>query len=267
MKLFKSRLLILILMLAFSTASLSGCNNENPDNQTENADEAPEDNADDDNQDNPNEDSPNQENPDTPSQTPMPVADKSPVAISRINPDNPVYPNVSGAPADPSTVTPTAPGEEEQNEEDLKKQEDPHYHEPTPNLFPIDFCQVEVNGVYDSDFAKSLVEAINAARVDYMIGTVERNTSLLACADIRCKEQSYFVGHFRPNGLPWNSVSYDYAQGECIAVDYRTAADVVEAWLSVNDTRIQLMNPDYTKIGTSVYNIDGTLYIAAIFGY
>ena len=100
-----------------------------------------------------------------------------------------------------------------------------------------------------------------------MIGTVERNTSLLACADIRCKEQSYFVGHFRPNGLPWNSVSYDYAQGECIAVDYRTAADVVEAWLSVNDTRIQLMNPDYTKIGTSVYNIDGTLYIAAIFGY
>lgn len=230
----------------------------NPDSQTDSPDNPEENPA-------PAEQAP-QEQPATPeppvNEAPAntPIAERSPVEVTRIEPEMPVYntPTVTGTGSDDSTVTPP---------ENMEPEVDPHYHEPTPNLFPIDECQVEINGVYDSKFAKELVDAINAARTDYMIGPVTRNTSLLACADIRCKEQSYFIGHFRPNGTSWQTVAPGYVQGECIAVDYRKAADVVEAWLSVNQTRVQLMNPDYTQIGTSVYNINGNLFIAAEFGW
>lgn len=251
-------------MVAFQ---ITACNNGNGEDPTAPTEEAPTDNN-----DTPAEpdNSPEQAPAEEPAATPAPeaptpaepsntpVAEKSPMEITRI------------PPAEPNYSIPTVTGSDELppvNDPEEAKEEDPHEHEPAPNLFPVDQCQVEINGYYDSKFSKELVDAINEARKDYMIGEVTRNTSLLACADIRCKEQSYFVGHFRPNGSSWQSVAPGYVQGECIAVDYRKAADVVEAWLSVNKTRVQLMNPEYTQIGTSVYNINGTLFIAAEFGY
>lgn len=269
MKKINKKYLSFILILLLSVSQLTACNNqngENPDaaNEASNPENTPaEEPA------NEGNDAASAENPAPASNEPAvseppantPVAERSPVEVTRIEPDTPQYsaPTVTGAGTDSANDT-AAPSETEETS-------DPHQHEPLPNLFPIDKCQVEINGVYDSKFSKELVDAINAARVDYMINPVARNTSLLACADIRCKEQSYFIGHFRPDGSSWQTVAPGYVQGECIAVDYRKAADVVEAWLAVNDTRVQLMNPDYTQIGTSVYNINGNLYIAAEFGW
>lgn len=176
------------------------------------------------------------------------VAERSPIEITRIEVPKQVATGAGGDATDTNT-------------------KDPHEHEVTPNLFEIDDCQVEVNGIYQVKLAKDLLKAINSRRKDYGIGSLSQNTSLLACADSRCKEQTYFIGHFRPNGAPFNSVAYDYVQGECIAIDYRTVNDIMEAWFSVNDSRKQLMNPDYTQCGISIYDIDGIYYIAAEFGY
>ena len=244
----------LLLTLAVASTTIYGCNNNDPAAEETPA-EAPENN--DASTPTPDAAAPadnTSEIPPASAPAQTPIGDRSPVAVTRIEPDPVVYdnPQVSGAYDDPITE----PAET-----------DPHEHEPIPNLFPIDRCLIEVNGEYDSEFARNMVTAINAARVDYLIPEVTRNTGLLACADIRCKEQAYFIGHFRPDGRSWRSVAPGYVQGECIAVDYRTAEDVVRAWLNVNDTRVQLMNPDYTQVGTSVYNIDGTLYVAVEFGY
>ncbi|MDO4187762.1 MAG: CAP domain-containing protein [Lachnospiraceae bacterium] len=265
LQLSKKKIIIYLLVLAFASVSMYGCNKEDAaDNNTEEtgdggnvSDDAALDNAvanalNDNGEDAPSGDATESENPennqDNPSEEPAKkaIADRSPVEITRIEV--------------PKKVA-TGSGELVSNEKD------PHEHEVTPNLFEIDDCQVEVNGIYQVKLAKDLLKAINTRRKDYGIGPLAQNTSLLACADSRCKEQTYFIGHFRPNGLPFNSVAYDYVQGECIAIDYRSVNDIMEAWFSVNDSRKQLMNPDYTQCGISIYDIDGIYYIAAVFGW
>ena len=137
----------------------------------------------------------------------------------------------------------------------------------TPDRFPVDKCQVEVNGLYQVKLAKDLLKEVNKRRADRKLTALTENQSLQACADARCKEQTYFIGHFRPDGSAFDSVGRGYVQGECIAVDYRSVNDIMEAWFSVNESRYQIMNPDYTQCGISIYDIDGTYYIAAEFGY
>ena len=156
----------------------------------------------------------------------------------------------------------------EQNTDDVvDNNTEPEEHEVTPERFPVDKCQVEVNGLYQVKLAKDLLKEVNKRRADRKLTALTENQSLQACADARCKEQTYFIGHFRPDGSAFDSVGRGYVQGECIAVDYRSVNDIMEAWFSVNESRYQIMNPDYTQCGISIYDIDGTYYIAAEFGY
>lgn len=183
--------------------------------------------------------------------TPSPTAlgERSPVEITRIEVEEP----------------PQATGAGEIND---GSSSDEHEHEPAPNLFRVSECQVEIQGLYKVKLAKDLLKEINSRRKDYGIGQLKESTSLLACADTRCKEQTYFVGHFRPDGSSFDSVSPEgYVQGECIAVEYRTVKDIMEAWFAVNKSRMQIMNPDYTQCGISIYDIDGQYFIAAEFAY
>lgn len=267
LRLMNKRLITYLLVLAMASVTFSGCNQDNAPAEGTEA-EAPADEASD--TPAPEEQAPADVTPeepvnDEPQALPKddfvgtPLGDKSPIAITRIEP---TQPTVTGSDDIPDEFNP-----DDFNDPD-DEEKDPHEHEKTENLFPVDECQVEINGVYNSTMSRDIIAQINAARVDYGIGEVTRNTSLLACADVRCKEQSYFIGHFRPNGMPWSTVAPNgEAIGECIAVDYRKAEDTVTAWLSVNKTRMQLMNPEYTSVGVSVYDIQGTYYIAAIFGY
>lgn len=172
------------------------------------------------------------------------IAERSPVEITRIE-----------VPDDPD------------DEDDIAEEKDPHEHEVTPNLFPVEKCQVEVNGIYQVKLSKDLLKEVNKRRADRKIGSLTENTGLDACADARCKEQTYFIGHFRPDGSAFDSVGRGYIQGECIAVDYRTVNDIMEAWFAVNESRYQIMNPDYTQCGISIYDIDGIYYIAMEFGW
>ena len=181
------------------------------------------------------------------SATPTAIAERSPVEITRIE----------------------VPDVEDDDDDVLGEDDDkdPHEHEVTPNLFPVDKCQIEINGLFQIKLAKDLIKEINKRRADRQIGPLAENTGLQACSDARCKEQTYFIGHFRPDGSAFDSVGRGYVQGECIAIDYRTVNDIMEAWFSVNESRYQIMNPEYTQVGISIYDIGGIYYIAAEFGY
>lgn len=261
----KKKIITYILALLLLSTSLYGCNKEDAEAADAAAEGEQADNADDalqaavqqalgDTDENPSEgQNPDAEEAqpqataaDAPAQTA--IAERSPVEITRIEVPDP---------------EPQATGSGDL----LANDPDDHNHEPVPNLFPIDECQVEINGIYKVKLAKDLLKEINKRRSEYGIGALTQNTSLLACADARCKEQTYFVGHFRPDGSAFNSVAPGYIQGECIAVDYRTVNDIMEAWFSVNKSRMQIMDPDYTQCGISIYDIDGTYFIAAEFGY
>lgn len=172
------------------------------------------------------------------------VAEKSPVEITRIDMGSPLQSTASDLPA------------EEENKD------------PAPNLFEITECQVEINGIYQVKMARDLLKEINKRRAEYGISPLRQNTSLLACADSRCKEQTYFVGHFRPDGSPFTSVSPEgYVKGECVSVHFSSVNDIMEDWFAVNKSRMQIMHPDYTQCGISIYDINGTLFLAAEFSY
>ena len=265
LQLSKRKIILYMLVLAMSSVSLYGCNKN--DEAAAEATEGGEQVSDPSALDNAVAEALGTENPDGAAETPADENETS--AATDNNNQNTEQPSSAIAERSPVEITrievpkqiATGTGEVEEDEGD------PHEHEVTPNLFEIDDCQVEVNGIYQVKLAKDLLKAINSRRKDYGIGPMSQNTSLLACADSRCKEQTYFIGHFRPNGEPFNSVAYDYVQGECIAIDYRSVNDIMEAWFSVNDSRKQLMNPDYSQCGISIYDIDGVYYIAAVFGW
>lgn len=253
MKLIFRRNILYFLLIITMSVSFCGCNkdaNANEDAANEATDDS---NANEDTEPANADNSGEQETPDNeqaasgasaePAKTA--IAERSPVEITRI--DVP----------------------EEQNTDDVEDatEPEPEKHEVTPDRFPVDKCQVEVNGLYQVKLAKDLLKEVNKRRADRKLTALTENQSLQACADARCKEQTYFIGHFRPDGSAFDSVGKGYVQGECIAVDYRSVNDIMEAWFSVNESRYQIMNPDYTQCGISIYDIDGTYYIAAEFGY
>ena len=262
----KRKIAIYMLMLSLASMSLYGCNN-NDEAEIETTDdskvsddqalqnavaEALGDNA---NADDAGNGEAAEANPDVAqvsaaTATPQAVAERSPVEITRVE-------------------VPNDPDDDLDSLKDgtLVSDKDEHEHEVTPNLFPVNKCQVEVQGIYKVKLAKDLMKEINSRRADRNIGPLAANTGLHACADARCKEQTYFIGHFRPDGTAFDSVGPGYVQGECIAVDYRTVNDIMEAWFAVNESRYQIMNPDYTQVGISIYDIDDIYYIAAEFGY
>ena len=252
MKLIFRRNILYFLLIITMSVSFCGCNkdaNANEDVANEATDDS---NANEDTEPANADNSGEQETPDNEqaasgaSAEPVktPVAERSPVEVTRIEVPK------------------------EQNTDDVvDNNTEPEEHEVTPERFPVDKCQVEVNGLYQVKLAKDLLKEVNKRRADRKLTALTENQSLQACADARCKEQTYFIGHFRPDGSAFDSVGKGYVQGECIAVDYRSVNDIMEAWFSVNESRYQIMNPDYTQCGISIYDIDGTYYIAAEFGY
>lgn len=180
--------------------------------------------------------------PDAPAQ--QAVAERSPVEVTRIDMGKP------GATSSVASKSGKTKGQK------------------APKLFVISPCQVEVDGRYLIQMSRDLLTQINARRKDYDIDSLEMTTSLMACADSRCKELTYFVGHFRPDGSPFSSVSPEgYVQGELIAVDFRTVDEIMETFFSVNVSRMEMMNPDYTQCGISIYDIEDTYYVAVEFAY
>lgn len=253
MKLIFRRNILYFLLIITMSVSFCGCNKDAKANEDATNEATDDSNANEDTEPTNADDSGEQETPDNeqaasgasaePAKTA--IAERSPVEITRIE----------------------VPKEQNTDDVEDTTEPEPEKHEVTPDRFPVDKCQVEVNGLYQVKLAKDLLKEVNKRRADRKLTALTENQSLQACADARCKEQTYFIGHFRPDGSAFDSVGKGYVQGECIAVDYRSVNDIMEAWFSVNESRYQIMNPDYTQCGISIYDIDGTYYIAAEFGY
>lgn len=253
MKLIFRRNILYFLLIITMSVSFCGCNKDTNANEDATNEATDDSNANEDTEPTNADNSGEQETPDNeqaasgasaePAKTA--IAERSPVEITRIE----------------------VPKEQNTDDVEDTTEPEPEKHEVTPDRFPVDKCQVEVNGLYQVKLAKDLLKEVNKRRADRKLTALTENQSLQACADARCKEQTYFIGHFRPDGSAFDSVGKGYVQGECIAVDYRSVNDIMEAWFSVNESRYQIMNPDYTQCGISIYDIDGTYYIAAEFGY
>jgi len=123
-----------------------------------------------------------------------------------------------------------------------------------------------VDGTYDTKLAGEILTALNDARTQEGLDPFDSNAGLNQVADVRAKEITYSLSHTRANGSYWSTVAPDYYEAECIAKDFGTADDTVNAWLSESSTRQYLLNDAYASIGLSCFQYAGSDYIIAALG-
>ncbi len=114
---------------------------------------------------------------------------------------------------------------------------------------------------------------VNAERAKEGLNPLTIDKKVAAAALVRAKETVQSFSHTRPDGRSFstvfaeNGVSYRGA-GENIAYGYRSAEQVMNAWMNSSGHRANIMNPNYTSIGIGYYQTDsGVQYWTQLFTY
>lgn len=122
-----------------------------------------------------------------------------------------------------------------------------------------------------------IVQLTNEERRDDALGTLKRNSTLDAAAQMKAEHmaQNEYFAHYAPDGTsPWDwfgEVDYNFIHaGENLAIHFTDSDEVVEAWMASPAHRANIMNGDYVEIGvgTAEGEFEGykTVYVVQLFG-
>jgi len=129
----------------------------------------------------------------------------------------------------------------------------------TTTFFVINFPQ----NLFFADITKStLVDFINQAREAKGIKPLLENNKLNQAAQMKAQNmvQNNYFDHTSPSGVtPWfwfiqAGYKYKYA-GENLAIGFYESEEVYNAWLNSASHKANILNPNYTEVGTAV--LDG----------
>jgi len=120
--------------------------------------------------------------------------------------------------------------------------------------------------------ANMLLRVINQQRQSNNLPPFRMNATLNIAATSRLTDmqsRNYF-GHTSPDGMqPWDFIEqagYRYkSSGENLAKDYLTADDMVNAWLTSDTHRTNLLSNVFTEIGIASEKINGHAITVALF--
>ena len=101
-----------------------------------------------------------------------------------------------------------------------------------------------------ADERSEILTLINKERTDRSLEPLRIDEELEQAADIRSEEITIVMGHTRPCGNRFSSVSPS-AKGENLAGGQRTPEEVVTAWMNSAGHRKNILNPKFTTIGIS----------------
>lgn len=125
-------------------------------------------------------------------------------------------------------------------------------------------------GIQSSSAASEVVRLTNSARSQNGYAALVEDGALSEAAAVRAREIARSFSHTRPSGASFSSalsesgVSYLRA-GENIASGQKSASEVVNAWMNSPGHRANILNSNYSRIGSASVNIDGTLYWVQLF--
>ena len=125
-------------------------------------------------------------------------------------------------------------------------------------------------GIRSSSAASEVVLLTNSARGQNGYAALVEDGALSEAAAVRAREIARSFSHTRPSGASFSSalsesgVSYLRA-GENIASGQKSASEVVNAWMNSPGHRANILNSNYSRIGSASVNIDGTLYWVQLF--
>lgn len=143
----------------------------------------------------------------------------------------------------------------------------PEVKEPAPDTFEVGRGLVYIDGKYDTAYSTDLLNYINDARVGLNYPAFKENASLGICANLRSKEITCFLSHFRPDGSKFFSLAPDYYKAEIITIDGADVKSTFDAWLTDPVSRNIIFSEDYGSIGVANYICNGLNCIVVSLGY
>lgn len=114
--------------------------------------------------------------------------------------------------------------------------------------------------IFFADILKSdLVTFINQARQTSGLKPLAQNSKLDQAAQLKAENmvQNNYFDHTSPSGItPWywfieSGYNYKYA-GENLAIGFFDSKEVYDAWLNSPSHKANILNPNYTEVGTAV---------------
>lgn len=140
-------------------------------------------------------------------------------------------------------------------------------------LISINFPQ----NIFFADITKSALETfVNQSRQSAGLPTLTENQALDQAAKLKAQNmmQDQYFDHNSPSGVtPWfwflkAGYNYKYA-GENLAIGFYDSKEVYDAWLNSPSHKANILNPNYTEIGTAILNGFGqnnTIIVVQEFG-
>ena len=108
------------------------------------------------------------------------------------------------------------------------------------------------------EFAKTVLELVNAEREKEGLTALESSELLHAVATIRATELAERFSHQRPDGLAWYTVLDEFAvpyddADENIGNLYASPGQAVEDWMNTPKFRENIMNPKFNMVGVGLH--------------
>jgi len=145
-------------------------------------------------------------------------------------------------------------------------------------LFLSDYTgRISLEELLASIAPEKLVELTNVRRQEAEIDTLTADPTLEKAAELKAQDMAkkgYFA-HTSPEGIdPWhwfNEVGYDYIYaGENLAVNFREAHQVDEAWMQSPTHRDNIINERFEEIGIATaegeYKENEAIFVVQLFG-
>ena len=119
-------------------------------------------------------------------------------------------------------------------------------------------------GYYNSEYSYQVLTLINEIRRNNSLGELTMDYSLIQIANIRSEEITRNWSHTRPDGTDWWTIHSKYGiygkLGENLAYGQTKPEEVVEDWMNSEGHRANILSPEFTKVGISVYIYNNTYY-------
>jgi len=143
-------------------------------------------------------------------------------------------------------------------------------------LFFLTFINFS-NSIFFANITKStLVNMLNQSRHSVGVGMLSQNSLLDKAAEMKANDmiENKYFSHISPTGTtPWfwflqAGYNYKYA-GENLAIGFYDSKGVFQAWMDSSTHKENMLNSDYTEVGTAVlsgYGENNAIVVVQLFG-
>ena len=123
----------------------------------------------------------------------------------------------------------------------------------------VNVSYVTVEGTYNYDLAKEVVDLVNQEREALGLNALEFDMELTEAAMERAGETSIYWAHKRPNTTDCFSIN-SKIDGENIGTGTSSATRIMERWMKSVGHKAQIVKEGYNSIGVGVFQKNGVTY-------